>query len=45
MEKCFDALWAQDCMNTLYAYGIKNDKLVILYKDNKNAYIAIKTAT
>ena len=32
VEKCFDALWAQECINTLYEYGLTNDKLVILLK-------------
>ena len=45
VEKCFDALWAQECINTLYEYGLKNDKLVLLYEETKNANIAIKTAT
>ena len=44
VEKCFDALWAQECINTLYEYGLRNDKLVLLYEETKNAYIAIKTS-
>ena len=44
VEKCFDALWAQECINTLYEYGLDNDKLVLLYKETKDAQIAIKTA-
>ena len=44
-EKCVDALWAQECINTLFEYGLKNYKLVLLYEQTKNAYIAIKTAT
>ena len=43
VEKCFDALWAQECINTLFEYGLQNDKLVLLYEETKNAYIAIKT--
>ena len=30
IEKCFDALWVQECINTLYEYGVNNDKLVLL---------------
>ena len=45
VEKCFDALWAQECINTLYEYGLNNDKLVLLYEETKRAYIAIKTST
>ena len=44
VEKCFDALWAQECINTLYEYGLNNDKLVLLYEETKDAKIAIKTA-
>ena len=44
MEKCFDALWAQECINTLYEYGLDNDKLVLLYEETKYAQIAIKTS-
>ena len=44
VEKCFDSLWAQECINTLYEYGLKYDKLVLLYEETNNALIAIKTA-
>ena len=44
VEKCFDALWAQECINTLYEYGLDNDKLVLLYEETKYAQIAIKTS-
>ena len=43
MEKCFDSLWVQECVNTLYENGLRNDKLVLLYEETKNAKIAIKT--
>ena len=43
VEKCFDSLWVQECFNTLYENGFKNDKLVLLYEETKNAQIAIKT--
>ena len=42
VEKCFDSLWVQECFNTLYENGFKNDKLVLLYEETKNAQIAIK---
>ena len=32
VEKCFDALWAQECINTLYEYGLDNDKFVLFYE-------------
>ena len=42
VEKCFDALLAQECTNTLYEYGLNNDKLVVLHKETRNAIFAIK---
>ena len=44
VEKCYDALWAQECGNTLYENGVNNDQLVLLYEEIKNAQIAIKTS-
>ena len=44
MEKCFDALWVQECINTLYENGLQNDKVVLLYEETKHAKIAIKTS-
>ena len=32
IEKCFDALWAQECITTLYEYRLNNDKLVLFLK-------------
>ena len=31
IEKCFDALWMQECINDLFELGLKNDKLSLLY--------------
>ena len=42
-EKCFDSLWAQDCINDLYNAGCVDDKLVLLYQGTQNANIAVKT--
>ena len=38
-EKCFDKLWLQLCISSLYEASIDNDKLNI---ENKNARIAVK---
>ena len=40
--KCFDKLWLQDCINSLYEAGLDNEKLNLLYLENKNAQIAVK---
>ena len=45
VEKCFDALWAQECINTLYEYRLNNDKLRLLFEETKKAQIAVKTAS
>ena len=42
-EKCFDKLWAQECINDMVASGFKNDKLTLLYEENVNAKVAVKT--
>ena len=36
VEKCFDALWVQECINDLADTGIANDKLPLLYLENQN---------
>ena len=43
VEKCFDALWVQECINDLFETGFNNDKLPILFLENQNANIAIKS--
>ena len=45
VEKCFDALWLQECINDLYEAGLNNDKLPPLFLENRNAKIAVKTTT
>ena len=44
-EKCFDKLWTKECLNDLFENGLQNDKLCLLHKENKNAKVAIKTAS
>ena len=43
VEKCFDTLWLQECINDLYDAGLDNDNLPILFKENQNAKVAVKT--
>jgi hypothetical protein len=43
IEKCFDKLWAQECINEMVASCFKNDKLTLLYEENVNAKVAVKT--
>ena len=41
--KCFDKLWLQDTLNDLFEAGVKDDKLVLLYKENQRNSLAVKT--
>ena len=45
VEKCFDALWVQECINNMYDAGLQNNKLNILYFMNQHAEVAIKTTS
>ena len=37
IEKCFDSLWLEDCINSLWENGVKDDTLSFTY------YLAVKT--
>ena len=43
VDKCFDALWMEECINDLFELGFDNDKLSLLHLENQNARIAVKT--
>ena len=43
VEKCFDALWLQECINDMFETGFTNEKLSLLFLENQNAEITIKT--
>ena len=45
IEKAFDSLWAQECINDLYDAGCNDDKLVLMHLENQNAKVAIKTSS
>lgn len=42
VNKCFDKLWLQETTNALYEAGLKNNKLNLLYLENKNTKVAVK---
>ena len=44
VQQCFDAMWLEECIKTLYEAGLQNDKLNILYMTNASAEVAIKTS-
>ena len=43
IEKCFDSLWLEDCINSLWNCGVQNDILYLIYLLNRNADIIAKT--
>ena len=43
IEKCFDSLWLHEVINCLYDAGLNNDKLPLLFLENNNAKVAVKT--
>ena len=42
IEQCFDALWAQECINDLWDAGCQDDKLSLLHLENQRAQVVIK---
>ena len=45
IEKCFDALWLKETINDLSDTGLNNDKLPLLFLENENCKVAVKTPT
>ena len=43
IEKCFDSLWLEDCINSLCENGVRDDMLLIIYMMNRHTQITIKT--
>ena len=43
VEQCFDSLWLQEVITCLYEAGFRNDKLPLLFLENRNAQVAVKT--
>ena len=39
IEKCFDSLWLEDCINDLRRNEIQDDTLYLVYLMNRKAYI------
>ena len=47
LEKAFDVLWLEDCLNDIYdtmPKNKRNDKISLLYESNKVNQVAVKTA-
>ena len=43
IEQCFDSMWLHEVITSLFEAGLKNDKLPLLFLDNINAIISVKT--
>ena len=43
VEQCFDSLWLKEVIAALYEAGLQNDKLPLLFLENKTAQVAVKT--
>jgi hypothetical protein len=43
VEQCFDSLWLEEVINCLYQAGLQNDKLPLLFLENRSAQVAVKT--
>ena len=44
VKNCFDNLWLHEVINSLYEAGLDNDKLPLLFLENRNAQVAVKTS-
>ena len=42
IKTCFDKLWLESNINSLYENGLTTDKLNLLYIENKQANVAVK---
>ena len=42
IEKCFDSLCLEDCINSLWDMGVRNDTLFIIYLMNEKAAVNVK---
>ena len=41
VEKCFDGLWLDECLNDFYEAGIHDDKLALIHKGNQMNYVSV----
>ena len=43
IEECYDSLWLENCINSLWDLGVKDDVLRFIYLMNIKATVTIKT--
>ena len=44
IEKCFDAMWAQETINDMWDAGCRDNKLSLLHMENQSAQVVVKSA-
>ena len=42
-EKCFDSLWLEDCINSLWENGVQDDTIYLIYLLNAKASVIVNT--
>ena len=42
-EKCFDGLWLEDCLNSLWKNGVQSDIFYLIHLINKRSNTTVKT--
>ena len=42
-QTCFDSLWLEDCLVSLWNLGIDDEMLPLIYKLNENCRVTVKT--
>ena len=45
VDKCHDSLWLHEVINDLFDAGLQNDKLSLLFLENTNAQVAVKSTS
>ena len=43
IEKCFDSLWLEDCINCSWRCEVKDDILYLVFQLNKKTMITVRT--
>ena len=43
IERCFDSLWLEDCINSSWQCGVDDDILYLIYPLNRKADITVRT--
>ena len=44
IEKCFDSLWLEDCINSRWENGVQDDTIYLIYLLNSKASVTVNTS-